>query len=69
MSQGHNIRIVGEAFDTIVITEIGAVPVVVILAIGFIVAMVIGHQVGKREAIVAGNQINTGRGPSAVVFE
>ena len=43
------------------------VSVPVVLAIGFVVFLVVTHQIGQREAIMGGNKINAGIGTAAAV--
>ena len=44
--------------DAVVTTEIRTVTIRIVFAIDFVVAMLVADQIGKREAVVAGYQVN-----------
>src|SRR5690606_164227 len=52
-----------------VVREIVVGTVAVVFAIGVVVLVVVGHQVLQGEAIVSGDEINRGVGPSAALIK
>src|SRR4029453_14153251 len=59
-TQGPNARIVSRTFNATVPAIVVIGPILIILAIRFVVLLVITDQVVQRKAVVAGNKINVG---------
>src|SRR5208337_2470645 len=59
--------VVGGAFHTAIPTSVVIGPVAIVLAVGLVVLLVIGHQVVQGEAVVAGDKVNTLLGLSLFV--
>ena len=57
------------ALLAVVVTEVGVVAVVVESFVGQVVALVVGHQVGHGEAVVASNEVDAGLRAAPCVFE
>src|SRR5689334_16937342 len=47
--------------------QIVIVPVVVLLAVGFIMFFVVANEICERKSVVGGNKVDAGVGPSAIV--
>ena len=56
-------RVVGRALDAAVPGQVVVVAVAVVLAVGLVVLVVVGHQVGEREAVVGGDEVDAGVRP------
>ena len=61
-------QIVGGAFDAAVPTDVVVGAVAIVFAVGFVVFVVVADQVGQREAVVAGDEIDAGVRPPAAPF-
>ncbi len=60
-------RIVSRALYTAVPGAVVVGAVEILLAIRLVVLLVVAHQVGQREAIVAGDEVDAGVGLSAIM--
>ncbi|MCY1352256.1 hypothetical protein D9M69_385450 [compost metagenome] len=68
-AQGADPGIVGGAFAAVVPGQVVVAAVAVVLAVGFVVLVVVGHQVAQGEAIVGGDEVHRGEGPPAALVE
>jgi hypothetical protein len=63
---GQDHRVVGRALDAAVPGTVVVGAVAVVLAVGLVVLVVVCREVGEREAVVRGDEVDRGRGPTAV---
>ena len=66
--QREDLRVVGRPFDTAVPRAVVVLAVAVVLGVGLVVLLVVGDQVRQREAVVAGDEVDAGDRPAAVVL-
>ena len=59
-AQGQDIGVVGGAFYTAVPGAVVVGTVAVVLAVGFVVLVLVGHQVAQGEAVVGGDEVDAG---------
>jgi len=67
-TQGLNGRISSGTFDATVPAIVVIGPILIVLAIRFVVLLVITDQVVQRETVVAGNKIDAGVGPAPIAL-
>src|SRR5699024_11410911 len=68
--QVAHLRVLGGALDTGVPGAVVALPVVAALAVGLVVAVVVGDQVPQGEAVVGGDEVDRGgRGAPGVLVQ
>ena len=68
LAQLDDLRIVGRPFGAAVPTVVVVGAVAIFFAVGFVVLLVVGHQVVEREAVVAGDEVDAGVRPAAAPF-
>ena len=64
--QGEDLLVVRLALDAAVPRAVVRLAVVVVLAVGLVVLLVVGHEVAQREAVVGGDEVDRRRGPAGV---
>ena len=64
----EDLGVVGRALDAVVPGPVVALAVVVVLAVGLVVLLVVGHQVAQREAVVGGDEVDAGDRTAAGVL-
>ena len=68
-SGGEHRRVVGRALDPVVPRAVAVAAVPVVLAVGLVVLVVVGDEVGGREAVVGGDEVDRGGGAAVAVAE
>ena len=63
-----DLRIVGRSFDAAIPGTIMTLAIAVLIAVGFVVFVVVTHDIVEREPVVRGDEINAGVGAAAVVL-
>lgn len=66
--QGVDLLVVGRSLGAAVPGPVVALAVVVVLAVGLVVLLVVGHQVTQREPVVGGDEVDRGDRPAPGVF-
>ncbi len=70
LAQGQHGYVVGGAFDAAVPGPVVALAVPVVLPVGLVVLLVVGHQVVQGEPVVGGDEVDRGdRAPTVVLVE
>ena len=68
--RGDDRGVVGAAPSTPWFHErVAVAAVAVVLAVGLVVLVVVAREVGEREAVVGGDEVDRGRGPAVAVAE
>ena len=57
-ARGADAGIVGRSFDAEIVAAIVGVPVLVVLAVGLVVALVVGDEIVEREAVMRGDEVD-----------
>src|SRR4030095_14474673 len=60
VTQGQDLRVVGRPLDAVVETQIFGLSVLVVLLIGLVVFGVVGNEIGQREAVMRGDEVDRG---------
>ncbi|MCY1408201.1 hypothetical protein D9M71_235200 [compost metagenome] len=58
MAQRVDLGIVGGAFDAVVPGQVVVAAVLIVFVVGFVVLVVVGHQVVEGETVVGGDEID-----------
>jgi hypothetical protein len=58
VAQGVDFRVVGRAFDAVVPRQVVVAAVLIVFVVGFVVLVVVRHQIVEGEAVVGGDEID-----------
>ncbi|MNW11014.1 hypothetical protein D3C71_2083610 [compost metagenome] len=58
MAQGGDLRVVGRAFDAVVPRQVVIAAVLIVFVVGFVVFVVIRHQIVERETVVGRDEVH-----------